>query len=557
MEERVRPRARRGRTVPVAAGLALVLPAMSLASAAADVPSTGGRYDAPDPYAAAPVAEDTLRLTLDGAVRLAVERSPALRAARLDVREAAVRVREVRAETAPQLAATASYTREFASPNPFAGTDALGIFGAQAPTDWLLWNERARTDGDPQTEPIGLDEFRQRQEATYRDADVERRAGGDNPFAVENQFMAALSFEQVLWSPAALAELRAAEAEQAGTLAGARRQVLTIADTVRQAYLGALLAGERATVLARSVERTRAEAAEAARRVEQGVAPVPERLAVEVDLGNLRTDWIEARTQAGNAIDRLKLVLGLALSRPVVLVETLAVEDDYRAADTPLATFLVEAFARRDDVRQARLALQARRARAAAARAARRPAVNLFADVSVVGNVPDDRARVITDPLQPFQVEEVRRGFLSGDFWDMGANAGVRMQWNAFAGGRLRAQEQLAGVAVDAAQLQLEQARDRVEFEVRQALREVRGAAERARIQEENVVRAQRSYDMVAERVVQGVAVPLERRDASEQLDRSRLALAQARHDYIAARSRLRTAMGVGLGDALREEWLR
>jgi outer membrane protein TolC len=554
MEEPARPRARCGRTVLAAAGLALLLSAADVVSLTDLLPV---RHVAADLHAQVPAAMDTLRLTLDGAVRLAVERSPALRAARLDVREAAARVQEVRAETAPQLAVMASYTREFASPNPFAGTDALGVFGAQAPTEWLLWNERARTDGSPQTEPIPLDEFRQRQEAAYRDAGVEPRGMRDNPFGVENQFMAGLSIEQVLWSPAALAELRAAEAEQAGALAGARRELLTIADTVRQAYLGALLAEEQAGVLARSVERTRADAAEAARRVGQGVAPVPERLAIEVELGNVQTDWIEARTQAENALDFLKLVLGLALARPIELVETLAVQDDFRAADTPLAAVLTEAFERRDDVRQARLALQARRARADAARAARRPAVNLFADVNVVGNVPDDRTRVVTDPLQPFQVEEERRGFLSRDFWDVAANAGVRMQWNVFAGGRVRAQEQLADVAVDAAQLQLEQARDRVELEVRQALREVRAAAERARIQEENVVRAGRNYGMVAERVAQGVAVPLERRDASEQLDRSRLALARARHDYIAARSRLRTAMGVGLEDALRAEWLR
>jgi outer membrane protein TolC len=111
-------------------------------------------------------------------------------------------------------------------------------------------------------------------------------------------------------------------------------------------------------------------------------------------------------------------------------------------------------------------------------------------------------------------------------------------------------------VAVEVAELQLRQVELGVELEVRQALREVQGAAQRARIQEANVERAERNYAMVAERVVQGVAVPLERREASEQLDRSRLSLAQARHDYLAARSRLRAATGTGLADALLDEWL-
>jgi outer membrane protein TolC len=208
-------------------------------------------------------------------------------------------------------------------------------------------------------------------------------------------------------------------------------------------------------------------------------------------------------------------------------------------------------------VRQARLALDAEQARADAARGRRRPAITAFVDVNVMGNVPDDRARVRTDPLRPFDVEEEQRGFLSGDFWDLGANAGVRVGWNILGGGRLRAQERLADIAVQAAALRVEQVTSRVELEVRQALRELQAAAARARIQEANVERAERSYTMTAERVGQGVAASLERREASTQLDRSRLALAQARHDYLAARSRLRAVTGVGLEDALLDAWLR
>jgi outer membrane protein TolC len=555
-----RPRRLAGRPVVVLSGLCLLSCPGPAHARHADPPARAqaeARARAPAEARAWAQVQDTVLLTLEAAVQRAVERSPAVRAARLEALEAFTRVDEVRAELRPQLSATASYTRELAAANPFAGTDALRMFGQGAPTDWLLWNERARLDGDPATRPIPLDEFLERQEAAFREAGVPMRGIRDNPFSVENQFMGGIAFEQALWSPAAVAELRAAEAQRESVLAGVRQGALTVADSVRQAYLGALLAAEQAEVLARSVARATVDAEEAARRVAQGVAAVPERLAAEVEAENLRTDLIEARTRAETTVDLVKFVLDLPLAQPVMLVESLRVDDDYGAADVALPGVVAEALQRRRDVRQARLALDAERARADAARGRRRPAITAFVDVNVMGNVPDDRARIRTDPLRPFDVEEEQRGFLSGDFWDLGANAGVRVGWNLLGGGRLRAQARLADIAVQAAALRAEQVTSRVELEVRQALRELQAAAVRARIQEANVERAERSYTMTAERVEQGVAASLERREASTQLDRSRLALAQARHDYLAARSRLRAATGVGLEDALLDAWLR
>jgi outer membrane protein len=561
MRDSHRPRRLAGRPVVALAGLCLLSCPGPVHARHADPPvqAQAQAQVQAQPQALPPQlqVQDTVRLTLEAAVQRAVERSPAVRAARLEALEAFTRVDEVRAELRPQLSATASYTRELAAANPFAGTDALRMFGQGAPTDWLLWNERARLDGDPATRPIPLDEFLERQEAAFREAGVPMRGMRDNPFSVENQFMGGIAFEQALWSPAAVAELRSAEAQREAVLAGVRQDALTVADSVRQAYLGALLAAEQAAVLARSVARATVDAEEAARRVAQGVAAVPERLAAEVEAENLRTDLIEARTRAETTVDFVKFVLDLPLAQPVILVESLRVDDDYGAADVALPGVVAEALQRRRDVRQARLALDAEQARADAARGRRRPAITAFVDVNVMGNVPDDRARVRTDPLRPFDVEEEQRGFLSGDFWDLGANAGVRVGWNILGGGRLRAQERLADIAVQAAALRVEQVTSRVELEVRQALRELQAAAARARIQEANVERAERSYTMTAERVGQGVAASLERREASTQLDRSRLALAQARHDYLAARSRLRAAAGVGLEDALLDAWLR
>jgi len=491
----------------------------------------------------APAAADTLRLSMADAVGIALELNPALRLSRLDLEVADAEVREAAGGLLPRVTSNTGYTRDIVSANPFAGTRALGQIGAEAPTGWLFHNERARTDGDPASRPIPLDEFQDRQEQAFERAGVSPGEDG-NPFAVPNQFQAGMSVEQSLWNPAASAQVRGARAARRATAAGTRRQLTVTVDSTRQAYLAALLARERAAVFARSVARTAESLVEAERRVDAGVAPVFERISTEVELGNLRTELIEAENQDRQARDRLRVTLGLPTTRPVVLTDALVVDDGFALADASVDDALALAIARRADLEEARLEIAAQEARVASARAGYRPSVNAFADVSYLGNVPDDRSRIRTDPLQPFEVEDERRGVLSGDFWDLGLSAGVLMQWNVFSGGAQRAQAEQARVVARQARVRLEQLQNVVRLDVESALRDLRTARDRARIQEENARLAERNYELVRARVVQGVSTPMERREASDQLDRSRLNLLRAIHDYLSARSSFLASVG-------------
>ena len=69
-------------------------------------------------------------------------------------------------------------------------------------------------------------------------------------------------------------------------------------------------------------------------------------------------------------------------------------------------------------------------------------------------------------------------------------------------------------------------------------------ARSRLRTQERNVDRAELNYSFVETRLQEGVASPIELREASDQLDQSRLNFLQAVHDLLVARSTFRTAIG-------------
>jgi outer membrane protein TolC len=89
-----------------------------------------------------------------------------------------------------------------------------------------------------------------------------------------------------------------------------------------------------------------------------------------------------------------------------------------------------------------------------------------------------------------------------------------------------------------------------VKLEVRKALRDLENARERIESQRANVRRAELNYDHMSKRVNEGVASQIELREASEQLDQSRLNFLQAVHDYLVARTDLETALGQSLTPA-------
>ena len=62
--------------------------------------------------------------------------------------------------------------------------------------------------------------------------------------------------------------------------------------------------------------------------------------------------------------------------------------------------------------------------------------------------------------------------------------------------------------------------------------------------QEKNVERAELNFEYAEARLKEGVATPLEVREASNQLDQSRLGHLQAVHDYLVAQSAYETSIG-------------
>ncbi len=483
-------------------------------------------------------------LTLEEAIQIALVQNRALRSVRLDVENASAQVREAWGQVLPQVNLSADYTRNLKSPNPFAGSSAGSLFNSLGFVDWLAYNERARTDDDPETEPISFGEFVERQQQGLEEAGIRLRTG-DNPFAVDNRFTAGITIEQTLFSKTAFAAIKGAEILKEINRRGATRQEQLLIDQVQRAFYGALLTQEQVRVVAQSVERTRETLQETIRRVAQGVAPQFQRLSAEVELANLETQLIQAQNQAAQALDQFKLLLGIPIEQVVQLRGTLDVTDPGRYQQVALDDAVALALERRPDLEQLRLQVKLREVDRALAKAARYPRLSAFASLSYIGNVPDYRTIVRSDPNDPFKFSQRTNDFFSSDYWNPSVNVGLRLTWTIFSGFQTSARVQQRQIAVKQAELQYLQQLEQVRLEVLQAMRDLEAARKRLISQERNVERAELNYEHARIRLREGVASPLEEREASQQLDQSRLNYLQAVYDYLVAQSAFETAVGL------------
>lgn len=495
------------------------------------------------PFDTPPTDSDPLVLTVDEALEIALLNNYALRQARLDVEDADAQISEAWGQVLPSLSASSQYTRNLQEPNPFAGSQAGGLFDSFGLIDWLAFNEQARTDGRPGTEPIPLDEFQRLRQEGLGEAGIGTDDG--NPFAVPNQFQGGLTLNQTLYSASAFAAVRGARQLREVTEQGVDRETQRLLSDVRETFYQAQLAADQARITRLSVDRAEETLNETARRVSQGTAPKFERLSAEVQLSNLETNLLEVENAAESALDGLKQVIGLPVNTPIELrgsIEDLAGDDLVRQVSIDDA--LARAIQNRPDLRQAELAIELNEIQRRIARGQRLPTVSAFANLNYIGNVPDDRQFVLSDPDDPFSFETETRGFFDSSFWDPAVNVGISLSWNIFDGNQTSAQLQQNSIEIRRAEVQRDELEQGIVLEVEQAIRSLRTAAQRIRSQERNVETAELNYEFAQRRLEEGMARPIEEREASQQLDESRLNYLQALYDYAIALSALGTAIG-------------
>ncbi|MFK7848715.1 MAG: TolC family protein [Rhodothermales bacterium] len=490
---------------------------------------------------------ELLTLTLDEALQIAYVNSYIVKDARIGVEVARAQVKEGRGQLYPQVDINSSYTRNIKQPNPFSGSSASNLFSSLGFIDWLAFNEQARTDVDAMTEPLSFVDFALRQQQGLNEAGIVPNLS-DNPFAVPNVFQSGITVSQKLLDFSAFIAVKgASKFVQASSELALERQEQLLIDNVRASFYQALLVSEQAQVAEQSVSRTAETLQELGKQVSLGVAPKFQRLSAEVELANLETSFLQRKNAEQTALDQLKMTLGIPIDQPIRLAG--ALEAKNRGAYMTISTddAVILALERRPDLEQIKLNIELQNINARVTRTGYLPTISAFANYSYVGNVPSNRSFILTDPNDPFRFSQGSNSYFSSNYWDQAFNAGFQLNWRLFDGFQNKSRAQQQKLAADRAQVQYDQQLQGIRQEVAIALRNLEASRLQILSQERNVERADLNYTFAQKRLQEGMSSPLEERNASEQLDQSKLNYLQAVHDFLRAQSAFETAVGMPL----------
>lgn len=488
---------------------------------------------------------DRVSLSLDEAIQIALVNNYMLRRGLLDMDIANSQIREAWGSVYPQVNASGEYTRNLRTPNPFAGSDAGGLFDTFGAIEWLAFNEGIRTDGDATTQPIPLDEFLTRQSQGYEQAGLTPPGqDGSNPFAVENQFTAGVTVTQAIYNGAAFAAIRGARQFRKLSEDAYQAELQNVVNEVTQSYYSALLAQEQLDVLRSSVERLEKTVEETRRSVEAGVLSKYDRISAEVELVNLETNLIEVENQAEMAVKNLALQLGIPTRTTIDLAGALDAEGAPvpETLDPELAYDL--AIQQRPDLAQSEGRIDVLNVEREITRAGFFPTLNAFANASYIGSVPSNRTQINPIEGEDFSFEARDRRFFDSSYWEPAVAVGLSLNWNIFSGFQTSMQMQQNQIEIKQAEIDMEFQKNAIFLEIEQAVRGVETALRRIQSQERNIEQAELNYEFARTRLQEGTGTALEERQASSLLDESRLNYLSAVFDYLTALSEYERAIG-------------
>jgi outer membrane protein TolC len=465
--------------------LSLILPARFRALLAALL-LTPSLVSAQSPTAGS--ARDTLRLSVDDAVTIALRESDEVGLAAAQVDLASAQYGAARANALPQLRFTGSYQHVYES----ARGNAVG-----------------------------------------------------SVFNQPNTYTANLNFSQTLFQGGRLISATRA----AGELRGAaefdeREQRATVTLTVQRAYLQAQYA-ERIVELQR---RNLALATSRVTQVEQleraGQAARYDVLRARVERANIEPLAIQAASDLELALLELKRLLNVPVAQPMTLTSRI----DAQGSAALLASMEAASdVADRAAVRSAELVLAARQLGVRVARADYFPTVSAFIQSGYQAfpppgmGFPTSRGS-LSESNCPAGSSPTLRCQNGGFFSDR--QLGLNISFPIFDGFRVKSNVDLAQAQVRLAELQLQQEREAVTIDVARARAEIRRSQAVFAARQQNAAEAEEAFRLATLRFARGLSTQLEVSDAQLALLTAQSTEARATYDLYLASADLARSLG-------------
>ncbi len=448
---------------------------------------------------------DTLRLTLDEAVRRALRDSEEMAAARATLAQAEARVTQAASGAFPQLSSNLVYNRaiktifdEAKGPPPVSDTLIPPAFDPNKPPE-----ERF----DLLSGLLAQDFMG----ALFQGL----------PFGRKNTYLATFTLTQPLYTGGKIGSaLNVARHFRAAALSQREEAEAEIVLQVRGAYLTAALA-QRLLHIARESRRVaRSHFEQVEDFFEAGTASEFDLLRARVDLENRDPVVIEAENGAKLALLELKRLVNIPAPRPIrLMTEVEPVVSDV------------------DEGRLEALVLE-------------RPALTAARESVAMREEAVDIARGDRLPSLAFQGTMGFQGFPNDvlppalDDWRKDWNIALSLSVPIFDGFRTRGQIDQARADLKVARLQESQLKESLELQLEATMGEYRSVRAQIQARRQTVELAERTLELAEARFASGLGTQLEVSDAALLLDQARVNEVQALYDYVRVLAELERLSG-------------
>jgi outer membrane protein TolC len=444
-------------------------------------------------YASPAQSTDTtqLSLTIDAAVRMAVQKNPELQSARLEVKRSDARAMEAWGFTMPTVDLSGNFNHIVEKPKSFF-PDAIYYPLVK------LMDSTARVPR-PTGQLIEL------------------------PFSMSptNSANAALNVRQILFNGSVFIGVGAANIySKLARDIFMLKKVETVAK-VRKAYYGALLAHEALTMMQSNLKNAEENFKNVQLLRSQGIVSEYDELRATVGMDNLRPAVIQSETNFNLAVDNLRNTIGIGDSVKVVPAESLVFHDvDEQILQTADQAVLESNL--NLNVMQHQIELNG--ASVNAERANFLPSVIAYGSYSYTA---------IKDNYR----------FSTNDFYKT-AQVGLTFSLNLFQGLQTNSRIEQAQLEEQKTVEQKGSLEKNLQMGIRSVIGNLRQTRKRIDGQQKTVETAERGYKIVTARFLSNAATQLEVNDAQLALSQAKVNRMQAIYDYLVAASELDAMLG-------------
>ena len=366
-------------------------------------------------------------------------------------------------------------------------------------------------------------------------------------FGGKNTFNTAASVSLPLFAPAVYEQLKLSRTQMESAVESARATRIDMIASVRSAYYNVLLAEQSLAVLQEAVLTTERVVANTKNLYDNGLASEYDYLTAQVQLSNLRPQVL----QTENAIGITKLQLKMYLSLPAdVDVEVVGTLDGFRDK-VLLSEDYSRDISDNTTLRSLDIQADMLKHQEQLIKASRMPMVAAFGQVSYIGQERVDLSGLMGGMAGGGQqsdiVEQTRAAAAASQskfWWQCPISVGAQVSIPLFAG--FKTVNQLREVRNQISQLsiQREYAEQGIRLQVEQAINTLITARETMLSNERTVEQAQKAYNISLTRYNAGAGTILELNSSQLSLTQAQLSYSQSIYDYLSAYTSYEKTLG-------------